>query len=60
MNKSYSVTDWAMHDGDSGIKSADNNVRIWALNLQDQDANLQDQDDDLDIEPGNLYSYTPF
>nr|XP_022344649.1 uncharacterized protein LOC111137464 [Crassostrea virginica] len=44
MNKSYSVTDWAMHDGDSGIKSVDNNVRIWALNLQDQD-------DDLDIEP---------
>lgn len=48
MNKSYSVTDWAMNDGDSGTDSDQNRVKIWALNLQDDN-------DSVDFDPGNKW-----
>lgn len=37
-----------MHDGDSGTDSDQNRVKIWALNLQDDN-------DSVDFDPGNKW-----
>jgi hypothetical protein len=48
MSKSYSVTDWALHDGNDREAAGRDHVRFGAMRFQDEE--------DPDTESGILYT----